>query len=80
MIMCPVAAMIAVVTLVAGAMSESASSAVKTACLIARGAGIVLLLLSQLFRWRRTRQWIAILTVVVLGGGLLTAVFLGSRT
>ncbi|PUA79767.1 hypothetical protein [Nocardioides currus] len=79
-IMLRVAALAAVLSLVAGAMSESASATLKTTCLSAGGAGIVLLLLAQLFRWRRSRQWVAILLVTLVCVGLLVAVFLGSRT
>lgn len=78
-IMLRVAALAAVIAVVAGAMSESASSSLKTACLSAGGAGLVLLLLAQLFRWRRSRQWLAILVVTLACVGLLVAVFLGSR-
>lgn len=69
----------AVITIVAGLMSESATEALKTACLVAGGAGIALLLLAQLFSWRRTRQWLVILTVTLVCVGLLAAVFVGSR-
>ena len=79
-IMLRVAALAGVVSIVAGAMSESASSTLRTTCLAAGGAGLSLLLLAQLFRWRRSRQWIAILLVTLVCAGLLLAVFLGSRT
>lgn len=78
-IMLRVAALAAVVTLVAGFMSESATEALATACLASGAAGVVLLLLAQLFRWRRTRQWVVILGVTVVCAGLLAAVFAASR-
>ncbi|KRF02554.1 hypothetical protein ASG88_04040 [Nocardioides sp. Soil777] len=78
-VMLRVAALAAVVTLVAGFLSESATEALTTACLAAGAAGIVLLLLAQLLRWRRTRQWVVILGVTVLCTGLLTGVVAGSR-
>lgn len=79
MIMLRVAALFALACLVAGAMSESASSTLRTACFAAGGAGVTLLILAQLFRWRRSRQWVAILGVLVACGCLLGAVFVGSR-
>ena len=74
------AALFGVVSLVAGAMSESATSTLKTALFSAGGAGLVLLLLAQLFRWPRSRQWVAILAVIFVCGALLGAVFVGSRS
>lgn len=78
-IMLRVAALAGVVSLVAGAMSESATPTLKSACLAAGGGGLLLLLIAQLFRWRRSRQWIAILLVAAVCTGLLVAVFVGSR-
>ena len=77
-IMLRVAALAAVVTIVAGLMSESATQTLRAACLGAGSVGVVLLLLAQLFRWRRTRQWVVILGVTVVCAGLLAAVFAGS--
>jgi hypothetical protein len=78
-IMLRVAALAAVVTIVAGLMSESATEGLRAACLTAGVAGVVLLLLAQLFRWRRTRQWAVVLGVTVVCAVLLAAVFTGSR-
>lgn len=78
-LMLRVAALTAIVCVVAGFMSESASQAVKTACLVVGGVGIVAILLAQLFRWPRRRQWVTIAVVTIASAGLLIAVFLGSR-
>ncbi len=78
-LMLRVAALAGVLAIVAGAMSESASSGLQTACIVAGGAGLGLLLIAQLFRWRRSRQWTAILLVTVVCAALLGAVFVGSR-
>lgn len=78
-LMLRVAAGVAVVAIVAGLLSESASEALKTACLVAGGVGIVMLILVQLFRWRRSRQWVVIAAVTLGCAGLLAAVFVGSR-
>ncbi|MEI2713988.1 MAG: hypothetical protein V9G04_12050 [Nocardioides sp.] len=74
-----VAVTVAIIGLVAGAMSESATPALKTACMVAGCAGVVLLLVAQLFRWPRRIQWFTIGGVMVACAGLLAAVFVGSR-
>lgn len=73
------AALVAVVAIVAGLMSESASSALKGACVGAGAAGVLLVLCAGLFGWRRSRQWWVLVGVLVVCGGLLAAVFVGSR-
>ena len=79
-IMLRVAALTAVVAIIAGLMSESASEALKGACIGAGTVGVVLLLGVQLFGVRRTRQWAVILLVTLACAGLLAAVFAGSRS
>ena len=74
-----VAALTGVVTVITGLLSESASDELKAACLAIGGLGLVVLLLAQLFGWRRSRQWIAILVVTLACAALLVTVFLGSR-
>lgn len=79
MVVLRIAATLSVVAIVAGAMSESASPALKASCAVAGGAGVMVLLAAGLFGWRRRRQWTAIVLVGLVCVGLLAAVFIGSR-
>lgn len=72
------AALLAVIAVIAGLLSESAPTGLKAACVAAGVAGAGLLLVAGLSRWRRGRQWWVIAGVVVVCGGLLAAVYGGS--
>lgn len=78
-LMLRVAVGVAIITVVAGLMSESATDSLATACTAAGGAGVGLLLVAQLFGWRRSRQWLVIVSVTLVCCALLAAVFIGSR-
>jgi len=72
------AALAACVAVVAGALSESASTGLKATSATAGGVGLFVLLGTGLLRARRTRQWWVIGIVLATCAALLAAIWLGS--
>ena len=73
-----VAVVVALVCLAAGASTES-DQALRTAGLVAGGIGVVAVLLVALSNPGRRTQWTAILTTLLVCGGLTVAMLLQHR-
>jgi len=78
-IMLRVSAFAGAVAIVAGLFSHSAPAGLKAACIASGSVGLAVLLAAQLFRIRRSRQWVVIFTVLLVCGSMLLAVLLNSR-
>lgn len=61
---------VALLGVLAGAATD-ADQGVRTAAVVVGLVGVLALLVSALGRWRRTRQWVLTLVVLVASGSLL---------